>query len=180
MSDQLYLEEIQPGDSWKSAARTVTETDIVSFAGQTGDFDPLHVDHEYAAETPYGKPIAHGLLGLSFMAGLSSTCPRMRTLAFVRIEDWNFQKPIYVGDTVHVVTEVESITPRGRRSGEVVWARKLINQKGETVQSGKLVTLVSAQSFLPRNRSAVAGPTSAKLEKLRKVAAAKLDTVSEQ
>jgi acyl dehydratase len=176
MLETLYLEDIEPGARWQSPARTVTESDIISFAGMTGDFDPLHVDHEFAAETPYGKPIAHGLLGLSFMAGLSSNYPRMRTLAFVRIEDWQFQKPIYVGDTIHAITEVESITPRGRRSGEVVWCRRLINQRGESVQSGRLVTLVSAQAFLPRSstsaaaRPEVPSPTSAKLEKLRHAA----------
>lgn len=180
MSDVLYLEDIEPGASWTSPARTVTESDIVSFAGMTGDFDPLHVDHEFAAQTPYGKPIAHGLLGMSFMAGLSSCSPRMRTLAFVRIEDWQFQKPIYVGDTIHVITEVESITPRGRRSGEVVWHRKVVNQRGETVQSGKLVTLVSAQAFLPRSRASVPAPKSAKLEKLRKVAAERMDAVADK
>lgn len=184
MSEVLYLEDIDEGATWKSPARTVTESDIVSFAGMTGDFDPLHVDQEFASETPYGKPIAHGLLGMSFMAGLSSTYPRMRTLAFVRIEDWQFQKPIFVGDTVHVVTSVESITPKGRRSGEVVWQRKLVNQRGDVVQSGRLVTLVSAQSFLPRTRRNVPEPASARLEKLRHVAAEKIssekvDAVSE-
>lgn len=171
MSDALYLENIEPGQSWKSPARTVTESDIVAFAGMTGDFDPLHVDHEFAAETPYGKPIAHGLLCMSFMAGLSSTCPRMRTLAFVRIQDWQFQKPVFVGDTIHVVTEVETITPRGRRSGEVVWFRKVVNQRGEVVQSGQLVTLVSAKDFLPRNKAKVSPTTQTKLEKFRKVGA---------
>ena len=179
MSDCLYLEDLEIGASWKSPARTLTESDIVSFAGLSGDYDPLHVDHEYASQTPYGKPIAHGLLGLSLMAGLSSTCPRMRTLALVQVSDWHFLKPMYVGDTVHVVTRVESITPRGRRSGEVVWLRKLINQRGECVQSGKLVTLVSSHAFLPRTRtdSAEAGM---KLSQLRKVAAEKMDAVAEK
>ena len=153
MSESLYLEDLSVGSSWTSPARTLTESDIVSFAGMTGDDDPLHVDHEFAAETPYGKPIAHGLLGLSLMAGLSSTCPRIRTLALAKIDDWQFHRPIYVGDTVHVVTQVESITPRGRRSGEVVWFRKLVNQRGECVQSGKISTLVSSSAFLPRSRS---------------------------
>ena len=170
--DVMYLEDLEEGTSWKSLSRTITETDIVTFAGMTGDFDPLHVDHDYASKTPYGKPIAHGLLGLSFMAGLSSNCPRVRTLALVRVEEWNFQRPVYVGDTVHVVTEIESIQPKGRRSGEVVWKRKLINQRGECVQSGKLVTLVSSQAFLPKKRV----PTSVKLNQLRQVAAEKLDT----
>lgn len=175
MSGTLYLEDIEPGASWQSPGRTVTETDIVSFAGLTGDFNPLHVDHEFAAETPYGKPIAHGLLGMSFMAGLSSNHPCMRTLAFVRVLDWDFTKPVYVGDTVHVVTEVESITPRGRRSGEVVWFRKLINQRRECVQSGRLVTLVAARHFLPRPAHKN-GSTSSHLKKLREVAAERIDS----
>jgi acyl dehydratase len=150
MSDALFLEDLEVGRTWKSPARTLTECDIVGFAGMTGDFDPLHVDREFAAETPYGKPIAHGLLGLSLMAGLSSTCPRVRTMALVRVDQWMFHRPIFIHDTVHVITEVESITPRGRRSGEVVWHRKLINQRGECVQSGRISTLVSSHSFLPR------------------------------
>lgn len=178
MSEYLYLEDLEEGSSWKSPARTITETDIVSFAGMTGDYDPLHVDHEFASQTPYGKPIAHGLLGLSLMAGLSSSCPRMRTLALVKVDDWQFLKPVYVGDTVHVVTEVESITPRGRRSGEVIWLRKLVNQRGECVQSGKIVTLVSSQSFLPRTKQPV--PPSVKLSKLRQAAAEKMDAVAEK
>ena len=150
MSDALFYEELTPGAIWKSPGRTLSETDIVGFAGLTGDYDPLHVDHEFAAATPYGKPIAHGLLGLSLMAGLSSTCPRVRTLALLRVDQWQFHHPIYVGDTLYVVTEVESVAPRGRRSGEVVWVRRLLNQRGECVQSGRIATLVSSQSFLPR------------------------------
>lgn len=157
MSECLYLEDLAIGRIWTSNARTITETDIVSFAGMTGDYDPLHVDHEYARQTPYGKPIAHGLLGLSLMAGLSSNAPRVRTLALVKVSEWQFQCPIYIGDTVHAVTQVESISPRGRRSGEVVWFRRLINQRGECAQSGRIVTLVSSHAFLPRSQSTVPG-----------------------
>lgn len=153
MTECLYLEDLKPGASWTSFARTMTESDIVGFAGMTGDFDPLHIDHEHAAQTPYGKPIAHGLLGLSFMAGLSSTSPRVRTLALVRIEEWQFHRPVFTGDTLHVITQVEKITPRGRRSGEVLWYRRLLNQRGECVQSGRIVTLVSSHSFLPRSQA---------------------------
>ena len=90
--------------------------------------------------------------------------PRVRTLALVRIDDWQFQRPVYVGDTVHAVTQVESILPRGRRSGEVVWFRKLVNQRGECVQSGRIVTLVSSHSFLPRSRPV---PSGMKLSKFK-------------
>jgi 3-hydroxybutyryl-CoA dehydratase len=150
VADCLHYEDLVPGAVWTSPARTLTESDIVHFAGMTGDFDPLHMDHEFAAQSPYGRPIAHGLLGLSLLAGLSSTCPRVKTLALVSLDQWQFHIPVFAGDTVHVVTQIESVRPSGRRSGQVVWFRKLINQRGECVQSGRLTTLVSSQSFLPR------------------------------
>lgn len=143
MSEILYFDDLQVGHRWRSPARTVTETDVVNFAGLTGDFDPLHVDHEFAAQTPFKKPIAHGLLGLSLLAGLSSTSPRVRTVALVAVREWKFQKPVYFGDTLHVLTEVVEKRPNGRRSGHVTWRRQLINQRGEIVQDGILETLVS-------------------------------------
>lgn len=151
MAECLYLENLHLEDVWTSPARTVTETDVVFFAGMTGDYDPLHTDHEFAAQSHYGKPIAHGLLGLSLMAGLSSTTPRLRNLALIKVESWEFHRPIYVGDTIHVVSSIESITPRGRRSGEVVWNRKLMNSRNECVQSGRIVTIVARQSAVPRS-----------------------------
>jgi acyl dehydratase len=143
MSERLHFEDIQIGARWTSLARTITETDVVNFAGMTGDYDPLHVDHEYARQTPFGKPIAHGLLGLSLVAGLASQCPAVRTMAFVKIDKWEFLKPIYIGDTVHAETEVLEKSARGRRSGQVVWRRQLVNQHGEVVQSGEFCTIVA-------------------------------------
>src|SRR5438270_5419201 len=75
----LGFDELAAGDEWESPARTVTEADVVHFAALTGDFNPIHVDRESAAQTPFGRPIAHGLLGLSFAAGLTSAAPRVDT-----------------------------------------------------------------------------------------------------
>ena len=152
MAECLYLEQLQTDTVWTSPSRTVTETDVVFFAGMTGDYDPLHTDHEYAAQSHYGKPIAHGLLGLSLMAGLSSTTPRLRNLALTKVESWDFHRPIYMGDTIYVVSTIESITPRGRRSGEVVWFRKLMNSRNECVQSGRIITIVARQTVAPRSQ----------------------------
>jgi acyl dehydratase len=145
--EPLYFDDVHVGDTWDSPRRTVTETDVVNFAGLTGDYNPLHVDHEFARSTPFGKPIAHGLLGLSFVAGLGSFSPWMRTAAFVRLCDWTFLKPIYCGDTVHVRTEVLSKELKGRgRRGLVIWKRQLINQAGVVVQEGTTETLVEARA----------------------------------
>ena len=93
MVECLFLEDLEIGALWTSPSRTVTETDVVFFAGMTGDYDPLHTDHEFAAKSHYGKPIAHGLLGLSLMAGLSSTTPRLRNLALTKVDTWEFHRP---------------------------------------------------------------------------------------
>ncbi len=143
MSNLLYFEDLSVGDVWTSAARTITETDVVNFAGMTGDYDPLHVDHEFARQTPYRRPIAHGLLGLSLVAGLASNCPQVRTLAFVAIQKWEFRLPIFIGDTVHATTEVLDKRAAGRRSGHITWKRQLINQSGSPVQVGVFETLVA-------------------------------------
>jgi 3-hydroxybutyryl-CoA dehydratase len=149
----LTFDELEVGDSWTSQARTITETDVVNFACLTGDFNPLHVDREHARRTPYKRRIAHGLLGLSFMAGLGSFSPFVETAAFVQILNWRFEKPIYIGDTVHVVNEVIEKRQNGRRRGHVIWRRRIINQRNEVVQEGELETLVmtsAARSLPPR------------------------------
>lgn len=143
MSGVLHFDELTVGDCWTSRSRTITETDVVNFAGMTGDYDPLHVDHEFAASSPFGRPIAHGLLGLSFVAGLCSQSPAVNTLAFVSIRQWEFLAPAYIGDTVHATTEVIGKEDNGRRTGRVIWQRRLINQNGEVIQAGILETLVA-------------------------------------
>ena len=155
MTGRLYFDQITAGQSWISPSRTITETDVVTFAAMTGDFNPLHIDHEFARKTPFGQPIAHGLLGLSWVAGLGSQSPDVATAAFLGIREWRFIKPIYFGDTLSVTTEVVETRPSGRRRGAVVWRRKLVNQNGETVQEGLFETLVeiSAEALARTSRS---------------------------
>ncbi len=146
MNAALYFDDFKVGDAWTSRGRTVTESDIVTFACQTGDMDPLHVDHEFAKEGPFRRPIAHGLLGLSWTAGLASMFPTVNTLAFLSISQWEFHRPIHAGDTLCVVNSIVGLTPKGRRRGQVKWLRKLMNQSSEIVQSGYFETLVACRS----------------------------------
>ena len=143
MHGALFFEDLHLGDRWVTQGRTITETDVVNFAGLTGDYDPLHVDHAHARQTPFRQPIAHGLLGLSLLAGLGSQCPRVQTVAFVAIRNWEFHKPLFFGDTVHAVNEILEKQPSGRRRGKVLWKRQLINQDGAVVQEGIFETLVA-------------------------------------
>jgi len=145
--ERLYYEDVEVGDEWTSGGRTITEADIVNFAGISGDFNPLHMDEEFAKKTIFGKRIAHGLLGLAIMSGLGSFSPPMRTVAFLGIKEWNFKAPVFIGDTIYVKTKVleKRLTSKGDR-GIIVWEKKVINQKGEVVQEGKTTTMVEVRS----------------------------------
>jgi len=147
----LNFDDLSPGDEWESPARTVTESDVVGFAGLSGDYNPIHVDHESARANAFGRPVAHGLLGLAIASGLASHAPRVDTLAFLEILEWRFLHPIAFGDTIRVLTRVESVEPKARgRRAVVTWIRRLVNQHGVEVQEGRTRTLV-------RGRAAGAG-----------------------
>lgn len=143
----LGFDDLRIGDEWESAGRTITETDVVMFAGLSGDFNALHVDHARAERGPFGKPVAHGLLGLAVSSGLGSHAPRVDTLAFLAILEWRFLRPVAFGDTLRVVATVEAIEPQSRgRRATVTWRRQLLNQNDQVVQEGRTQTLVRARS----------------------------------
>ena len=149
MDSPLFLDDIEIGQVWVSPRRTVTESDVVNFATMTGDFNPLHIDYEYASNSHYRRPIAHGLLGLSWVAGLGSHYPLVSTIAFTSVRDWQFLRPVFFGDTVYVETTCQEKIPSGRKAGKVVWLRKLINQDEQVVQEGVFETLVAVKSAVP-------------------------------
>jgi 3-hydroxybutyryl-CoA dehydratase len=140
------FDDLAVGDEWESPRRTVTETDVVLFAGLSGDFNPLHVDHSSSQNGPFGRPVAHGLLGMSIATGLLSQAARIDTMAFLAILEWRFLRPIAFGDTIHAVSKVESLEahPSGRR-GVVTWQRRVFNHDGLLVQEGRTQTLVRAR-----------------------------------
>ncbi|TWU60362.1 Bifunctional protein PaaZ [Rubripirellula tenax] len=143
-NELLYLEDMKVGDRWMSEWREITADDVADFAALSGDHDPLHTPA--ADSSPFGEPVAHGLLGLSVLAGLSSQRPRAATLALVGISDWRFEAPIFFGDRVQVSTEIESIDQHGRRAGRVTWVRQLLNQEGRVIQRGRFVSLVATKA----------------------------------
>ena len=154
--DHLYFDEVEVGQEWESQARTVTETDVVHFAGLSGDFNPIHMDQEFAATTPFRRTIVHGMLVMAAGSGLGTNSPPMRTIAFLEIREWQFTGVVYPGDTIRVRTKVLWKETRGRgKRGEITWYRSLINQDGKVVQQGTTVTLVECR---PQKRDAARPP----------------------
>lgn len=140
----LYYEELVPGSTFESGARTVTESDVQAFAELSGDRNPMHLDHAFAAQTPFGRPVAHGVLGLAVATGLLSALGLTRaTLVALVGVSWSFRLPVFYGDTVRVRVRVASRRDSSRQDrGLVTLAAELLNQRGEVVQEGELVELV--------------------------------------
>ena len=99
-----YFDEFEVGMNFVSPGRTVTESDIVSFAGLSGDYTQIHTDAEFSKTTPVGQRVAHGLLGLSIASGLAVRTGVLEgtVIAFREIVEWKFVKTIFIGDTVRV------------------------------------------------------------------------------
>lgn len=139
-----YLDDIHVGDRHRSRSRTITETDIVTFAMFTGDWHPIHVDTEYAAaDTRFGARIAHGALVVSVALGLVEFRPAAMK-AFYGIDRLRFVAPTRIGDTLHVDTEVLEIAP-GTTDGVVTSAFIVRNQRDEDVVVATLKTLVARE-----------------------------------
>lgn len=141
-----YFEEFEIGDTVESAGRTVTETDIVLFAGLSGDSNQLHTNAEFAKETIFGERIAHGLLGLSIASGLASRLGFIEgtAQAFTGL-DWKFRGPIKIGDTIRIRATVRKKKEMSRLGGGfVVFDVVILNQRDETVQKGTWTILVKS------------------------------------
>jgi acyl dehydratase len=147
----LYFDDVQVGQEWESLGRTITETDIVTFAGLSGDYNPIHMDHEFAKTTAYRQPIAHGLLVWAISSGLGMLSPPMRTQAFIGIRDWQFKLPVFIGDTIRIKTRVLEKEERSRgRRGVITWMRTITNQDGKIVQEGVTLTLVEGRAIMAK------------------------------
>ena len=162
-ASHLYYNDVTVGQEWESLGRTVTETDIVNFAGLSGDFNPIHMNHEFARTTPFRRPIAHGLLVLSISSGLGLHSPPMRTLAFLEMREWHLREPVFIGDTLRLRSKILEKQVRGRgRRGVITWHRQIINQEGKIVQEGTTLTLVEGRGVLVSGQDeAVAEPQPA-------------------
>ena len=141
-----HYEDFRPGQEFLSQGRTITEADVVTFAGWSWDTNPVHTDAESARHGRFREPIAHGLLGLSVAMGLASRLGVFEScsIALLGIEGWRFRRPLVVGDTVRC--RVEILDTRLTSKGDAGILRRrftLLNQRDEDVQEGELPLLVS-------------------------------------
>ena len=130
-----YFEDFQVGAVFETRGRTITETDIVNFAGLSGDFIELHTNEEYARQGPFGRRIAHGALVFSVSTGLMTQMNLVNdtVLAFYGLDKLRFTNPVFAGDTVRVTKRVTELRAKDEDRGIVTFETQVLNQSGEPV-----------------------------------------------
>lgn len=137
-----WFDELEVGETTRSPARTITEADVVQFAMLSGDWNPLHADVEYAAAGPFGQRIAHGMLLLAVASGLTPLEPPY-VMAFYGIDSLRFIGPTFLGDTVHVETELVEVKARSEQAGLSTFSISIVNQRAEAVAVYRMKLLVA-------------------------------------
>ena len=147
-SSALTYADLHVGMSFRSPGRTITEADIIAFAGMTGDYSELHTSEVYARASQFGRRVAHGMLGLAFAHGLMWPRTgelRETAIAFLGISDWKFVAPIFVGDTIFVDYRIAELRDSKSKPSQaiVTFDVELVNQDGQLVQRGRKALLAS-------------------------------------
>lgn len=141
-----YFEEFTMDDSRQTRARTITETDIVLHAGQSGDFFPHHMDEEWCSTQPFKKRIAHGTLVFTIAIGLTADFINEVSMTY-GYERLRFVKPVFIGDTIKVVVTITGKKEQ-KRPGQGLVTEKVeaLNQHNETVMVCEHILLVHKKS----------------------------------
>lgn len=145
----LYFEDFEVGKVFETPGRTITESDVMLFAGLSGDYNILHTNEEFAKSTRFGQRVAHGMLGVSVITGLMGRTGIFEgsAVALLGINNWKFLKPIFIGDTVYVRFKItdKRLSSSNPEVGIVNRFYELINQQGEIVQQGEMPVMVKSK-----------------------------------
>ncbi len=131
----MYFEDYTMDEVRTSLGRTITEADIVNFAGLSGDFAELHMNEEYARKGPFGRRIAHGALIFSISTGLmvQMTVNQEAIVAFRGVDQLRFVAPVFIGDTIHVTKKTIAKQSNDGIRGLVTFETTVLNQDGKPV-----------------------------------------------
>ncbi|MET7991795.1 MaoC/PaaZ C-terminal domain-containing protein [Amycolatopsis sp. NPDC005232] len=144
----LLYEDLSVGLSFRSPGRTITDADVIGFAGLTGDFSEVHTSDVYAKASQFGRRIAHGMLGLAYAHGLMwprTELLRNTAIAFLGIKEWRFVGPIFIGDTIFVNYSVAEMRDSKSKPDQaiVTFDVEVVDQDGRVCQQGQKVELLS-------------------------------------
>lgn len=156
MLAEIYFEDLEVGETYRSPGRTITETDNWTCTALSGNYHSLHTDAEFAKTTPFGERVVHGVLGIAIATGLQTRTPLglWKSAVFLEVRNWKFLKPILIGDTLALTVEIkEKRNTRRPEWGVIVTDRKLENQRGETVQRGESAIMVLKRNGGPKRAS---------------------------
>ncbi|MFL6024655.1 MAG: MaoC/PaaZ C-terminal domain-containing protein [Marmoricola sp.] len=148
VSQQWAFEDFEVGQVFESQRRTITESDVATFAGWSWDTNPVHTDAVGQAESRFGARIAHGVLGLSVAMGLASRLGIFEScsIALLGIERWQFVAPVLIGDTVQLRLEIVGARRTSKGDAGILERElTLLNQHGTVVQHGRIDLMVSVR-----------------------------------
>lgn len=146
-----YFEEFQVGNTWDTKRRTITESDVVTFAGFSGDFHPLHTDEEYAKTTQFGTRIFHGPGAFAIATGLEVSLgfKEGTAIAFLGM-NWTLKSPVFIGDTIFVRETVKAKRETSKPGrGIITFDVKIMNTRGEVCQEGDWMVMFKCKAALP-------------------------------
>ncbi|WP_425839938.1 MaoC/PaaZ C-terminal domain-containing protein [Streptomyces fractus] len=150
MTDTLWFDEARVGMRFRTAARTVTETDVVNFAGLSGDYHEVHTNAERMRDSPFGARLVHGALVLSMVTGLRGRLGIFdeSIVAFAEIRSWRFAAPVFIGDTIYATNEIVALRDTSKPDRGLMDQRvDVMNQEGVVVQTGEMVTMVKRRGL---------------------------------
>ena len=140
-----YYEDFEIGEEFVSPGRTVTEADLVLYAGLSGDFNEVHTNEEYCKKVGiYDKRMLHGLFALTIVEGLKSRVGLFEGTSLASLQwSWRFVKPLFVGDTVEVRWFIKhKRETKKKERGIITESVKLVNQNDEVIGEGEHVVMM--------------------------------------
>lgn len=138
MTPEQYGDDFAIGDIFNTSAITMTESHVVTWAGLTGDFYPLHMDAEYAAKTQFGQRLVHGPMIFAIAVGLAAQAgfAKDSVIAWLGMDNLRMSAPVFIGDTIKLRVEVRQITTTSDpKRGIQVWLYTVTNQRDEVIMT---------------------------------------------